>query len=225
MTILTDKNHDNSDEMWHEYHSKKPGSIVHFLHTIKKNLLCKLFAKRVLSFSSSTPMTVLELGCGTGSTLHKIHELTQAKCVGVDRNIYCLEEAKKEFGSALVEFKKGDLFNLDLPKKSFDLVYSIGLLEHFNFEDQKKILDLHIQLSKNSVALMVPANSLLMNSILFMNSKVLGRKGAWADEEVFSINLLKQKFPQYHFKAFKDPWVGDMIFWFGGDLSSLKLDS
>ena len=75
--------------------------------------------------SMSGPITsALELGCGTASTLDAIAR--PARCVGVDRDPQAVEQARAKYPRVQVE--TGDIFNLPYPEKSFDLVYSVGLL-------------------------------------------------------------------------------------------------
>ena len=63
---------------------------------------------------------------------------------------------------------------------------------------------------------MVPADSLLMNSILLFNKRVLGRSGTWADEEVFSGELLRRHFPGRPFDdVAMDRRFANLILWFG----------
>ncbi len=63
---------------------------------------------------------------------------------------------------------------------------------------------------------MVPADGLLMNSILFVNKRLLGRSGTWADEEVFSAQLLARNFPERTFDhASMDRRFANLILWFG----------
>jgi cyclopropane fatty-acyl-phospholipid synthase-like methyltransferase len=206
--------HENSNEMWARYHAAGRGSVQGLLHVLKQNLVCKVFARRVLSFAGEEPVSsILELGCGSGSTLKQLQRLSGATCYGVDRCEPVIEAAKRSSPGLHLEVK--DLFALDYPDKAYDLVYSIGLLEHFQHEDQLRLLALHARLARRSIALMTPADSLLMNSILWVNRDLRGRTGTWADEEVFSRQSLARKFPQYRFESFKDALFGNLILWFG----------
>jgi cyclopropane fatty-acyl-phospholipid synthase-like methyltransferase len=164
--------------------------------------------------SMSGPVSsVLELGCGTASTLNEIQRRRGGRAVGVDRSVEALEQGRSKYPNLTLE--QQDIFNLPYEKKSFDLVYSVGLFEHFTRAEQERLLEIHGSFASRYVALMVPADSLLMNSILLVNKRILGRTGTWADEEVFSPRLLRKYFPQYRFDANFDYRFGKLIMWFG----------
>lgn len=202
----------NDSTMWAEYHAKRAGTTIHALHVLKRTLICRMFAAKVLDMAG--PVTsVLELGCGTGSVLSVIARRTGARALGVDRDAGCIDTARRCYPAA--QYEQGDIFELPYPPKAFDLVYSIGLLEHFTHDDQKRLLSIHARYATRYIALMVPADSLIMNTILFLNKRILKRSGVWADEEVFSRRSLSRKFPGYDFRATKDHRFGNMILWFG----------
>ena len=206
--------HDTSNEMWARYHAAGSRSVQGLLHSVKQNLVCRVFARRVLSFAGPGPVrSILELGCGSASTLAQVQRRTGASCHGVDRCEPVIDAARRAYPGLHLDV--GDLFSLDYPEKSFDLVFSIGLLEHFDHEDQLRLLDIHARLARRAIALMTPADSLLMNSILWVNKDLRGRTGTWADEEVFSRQSLARKFPQYQLESFKDALFGNLIIWFG----------
>ena len=203
----------NDPEMWSKYHTSGFGTPLHALGVLKTTIVCRMFASKILRMAGPNVRSVLELGCGTASTLDQICRRMGACCVGVDRSPEAVETARQKFPKLQVEV--GDIFNLPYDAHSFDLVYSVGLLEHFSREDQRKLLDVHGGLAAQSIVLMVPADSVLMNSILFVNKKILGRTGTWADEEVFSGSLLKRHFPDHRFEAKMDRRFANLILWFG----------
>ena len=202
----------NDPKVWAEYHTKRLGTPTHALNVLKRSLVCEMFANKILRMSGPVS-SVLELGCGTGSVLNVITRRMNANAVGVDRDPGCITTAQRNYPR--VTYQQGDIFNLPFKEKAFDLVYSVGLLEHFSYEDQQRLLNMHASYAKRYVALMVPADSWVMNSILYFNKRVLKRSGTWADEEVFSKKLLRDKFPEYPFSVQKDHRFANMILWFG----------
>lgn len=202
----------NDARMWAEYHLKGVGTVTHFLNWLKTAFVCELFASRILRMAGPVS-SVLELGCGTASTLNVIRRRTGAACTGVDRCIEGLELARVRHPE--LDLREADIFDLPFPPKSFDLVYSVGLLEHFDHRDQERLLQIHGDLARKGAVLMVPADSLVMNSILHVNRRWLGRSGTWADEQVFSPRSLRAYFPTYAFEAAKDHRFLNMILWFG----------
>jgi SAM-dependent methyltransferase len=202
----------NAPEMWASYHAVSIGRPTHALRVLKERLICRMFASRILGMSGPID-SALELACGTASVLNEIRSRSGARVVGIDRDQGAIDRARHKYPG--IDLQVGDLFNLPFERESFDLVYSVGLLEHFTREEQHRILEVHAALATRYVALMVPADSLLMNSILFLNKRILGRTGIWADEEVFSPESLRRTFPDYRFEAAADHRFGNLIMWFG----------
>jgi SAM-dependent methyltransferase len=202
----------NDEQMWADYHRSRPGTVVHALNTLKTTVICRLFASKILSMSGPV-RSVLELGCGTASTLDEIASRTGARCVGVDRSPEAIAIARAKYPR--LELELGDIFQLGFERRSFDLVYSVGLFEHFTRAEQRQLLEIHASFASRYVAMMVPADSVLMNSILFVNKRMLGRSGTWADEQVFSPRILGELFPEYRFDGSLDHRFANLIMWFG----------
>jgi SAM-dependent methyltransferase len=202
----------NDEAMWDSYHTGRLGAAYTALNTLKTTLVCKMFASKILGMSGPV-QSVLELGCGTASTLAMIQRMTGARCVGIDRSSEAVRIANQKHPEISVE--TGDIFNLPYPPGSFDLVYSVGLFEHFTKPEQRRLLEIHGSLAQKYVAMMVPANGILMNSILFVNKRIRKKTGTWADEEVFSPRLLSRHFPEYRFDGTFDWRFGNLIMWFG----------
>jgi SAM-dependent methyltransferase len=103
--------------------------------------------------------TALELGCGS-ATLLGLLAMRGVKCVGVDQDPAALafaEKAHELFGGPVtVDLRLGDFLSRDLPLEQADLVFSIGVIEHYSPEDQLRILARHAQLSSRWVMIAVP---------------------------------------------------------------------
>ena len=90
---------------------------------------------------------VLEVGAGRGSLSSYFSE-AGFDCTLLDLSPDVIEIAKKIFSNnnLLAEFLVGDAYDLDLEDNSFDLVFSIGVFEHFEdiatpIKEQIRILD------------------------------------------------------------------------------------
>ena len=79
-------------------------------------------------------MVVADLGCGVGGPLMEIARFSGAKIVGINRNGYQLERARKSVEEAglthLSEFLHCDFSDVDAPDESFDAVYDIEATCH-----------------------------------------------------------------------------------------------
>ena len=90
---------------------------------------------------------VLEIGCGRGS-LSCYFSDSGYDCTLLDLSESVLDVAKDIFdkNKLKAKFIVGDANNLEIPNNSFDVIYSIGLLEHFDdvrttISEQMRVLD------------------------------------------------------------------------------------
>ncbi|MFQ5907543.1 MAG: class I SAM-dependent methyltransferase [Thermoplasmata archaeon] len=91
------------------------------------------------------PISVLELGAGTGyTTLRLCEKLPVRKVTLVDSNGAMLRTAEGTLDGVRCEktFLEEDVLDLALEER-FDLVHSAGLVEHFETRDRRKLLELH----------------------------------------------------------------------------------
>ena len=72
---------------------------------------------------------VLDAGCGVGYGTAALAQAA-ASVVGVDRDGSAIAYARERYGAPNVEFRTGDLLDLDLPDESFDTVCSFETIEH-----------------------------------------------------------------------------------------------
>jgi ubiquinone/menaquinone biosynthesis C-methylase UbiE len=99
----------------------------------------------------------------------------------------------------------GDALALPLPNKAFGISYSLGLFEHFSLNEQKTFLSEQARVTRGKVLVEVPFRSPHMVSIMWFNRNVRKLRGVWADDELFTSNHFKNKFPglkfDYHISA------------------------
>lgn len=99
---------------------------------------------------------IVELGSGTGFNSFRLAKLLSAsKVVLVDFNDNALRAGKASFGSDFnVKLVKGDVLTVNLSEK-FDLVHSQGLIEHFQGDKFKQVINAHLRLLKKGGYLVV----------------------------------------------------------------------
>ena len=99
---------------------------------------------------------IIEAGCGTGIITSQLAS-EGYDATGVDINDKILELSKRlekeYFGSNKAKYVKKSIFELDYGKKSFDLCFSCGVLEHF--EDEQIINSLRQQLNIAKIVIVV----------------------------------------------------------------------
>jgi ubiquinone/menaquinone biosynthesis C-methylase UbiE len=80
-----------------------------------------------------TPGTrVLDIGCGPGTiTVDIAQRVAPGRVVGIDASPAVIEQARRDAeGSGNIEFVTGDVYALDLPDSSFDVVHAHQVLQH-----------------------------------------------------------------------------------------------
>lgn len=119
------------------------------------------------------PNTVLDVGCGEGFTLMRLHkEKIGKKLSGIDNMEQAIKLGKKLHPQFKIE--KGDIYKLPYKDNSFDLVLCMEVLEHL--ENPVAALKELKRVSKKYVLLSVPNEPLFTIQRFFrgQNIKKLG---------------------------------------------------
>ncbi len=134
----TNSNHANRKSSWETFWSRR--KRIHVYENVAE------LAHQALGNLQGA--RVLEVGCGRGATLLSLIQ-RGAQGTGLDyaeSAIAFCNELKQSFGvNGQASFVQGDAFQLPFESASFDLVYSIGLIEHFEepsaaLEEQFRVL-------------------------------------------------------------------------------------
>lgn len=88
----------------------------------------------------------LELGCAPGKILLWVAQVLKADVTGLDYSERGMEHARRLFAGLNVPGRlvHEDLFHHSLPAGEFDVVYSSGLIEHF--EHPEEVVEIHVRL-------------------------------------------------------------------------------
>jgi SAM-dependent methyltransferase len=83
---------------------------------------------------------VLDLGCGEGYCTREMAARGAAPVLGVDLSAKMIESARKQEAETPlgIEYRQGDVRDLDLPDASFDLVLAVFVFSYVNVEDMKR---------------------------------------------------------------------------------------
>jgi SAM-dependent methyltransferase len=94
---------------------------------------------KALSRMGETPQSVLDFGCGTGTSSRLFHEIfPQAKVLGVDVSARSLEEARRLHGSLSIRFAPLTEYR---PEAQFALVFCNGVFHHIPPSERPEAID------------------------------------------------------------------------------------
>lgn len=213
--------HDNSLEMWDRYYAAEDetGRFAKLVHWAREYYFGDLFARRVIRLGGEVS-SYLELGVGTAQTLVRLQRRTKARCVGIEKTprAYMIGASY----ATDCEIVLGDGMHMPFADQSFDVVYSLGLLEHFEPTDQARLLLEQARVARHKILVEVPVGSPHMRLILWFNRSILGKRGVWADEELFSKKHFAEKYPGLKFEYFFDWASGAMTCWFVLDPDEIR---
>ena len=93
--------------------------------------------------------SIIELGCGGSSYLpYLVKKYNNLQIFGIDNSLRGCKLAVIgiDGGLSSVNIVCGDIFQCPLTSEKFDIVFSVGLIEHFN--DPCKVIEKHVDLLK-----------------------------------------------------------------------------
>lgn len=107
--------------------------------------------------------TVLEIGAGGSHTIGAIVRRLECRGFGIEPDEAGIEKTIQlaALETAHVEMVRGDGFYLPFENNAFDVVYSLGLIEHFDTGKSSELVAEHVRVcKKNGVVIVAVPNSL-----------------------------------------------------------------
>lgn len=128
-------------DRWWDYFNGHMGSEYHWLEgAVSHWQFFQTFYGMVLSLLPNGAR-VLDVGCGPGySDLYFASRGYRVTGVDNDKRIVDLAKDLRERLGVSLEYQQGDAFNLSPFYGSFDMAYSVGVLEHFDRDVTIKLL-------------------------------------------------------------------------------------
>ncbi|MEY3788759.1 MAG: hypothetical protein RIQ94_1158 [Pseudomonadota bacterium] len=124
------------------------------LSSITRNITIKNIAKIIdniiLIDNKWQPQKIIELG-GANSCLydHIKNKFKPNQYLVIDNNKKGLDLLKKKFGNdGVLLIKNADILNYTVSNENADLIYSVGLVEHFDIEGTEKAIEAHFNMLK-----------------------------------------------------------------------------
>jgi SAM-dependent methyltransferase len=158
------------------------------------NMERKAIRKMISKFVGASD-SIIDFGCGEGRTLSYIREAGFANSIGIDTSDEALERCK-ERGFA----KNKDVFN-STKSKQCRLLFSQGLLEHYEMKDWNDIITSMINTGAEYIILMQP----LTKSALFRLAEYLNKKFSkfldYVNEYDYKIVDFVNEFERYDYEV------------------------
>jgi ubiquinone/menaquinone biosynthesis C-methylase UbiE len=178
---------ENTQEYWDNYWVENMNKKTFFNSLIaiaRKYYFAKAFAKFISKNYEVKNKSICEIGSGTGLTLACLKKMGAGKCIGVDYSSEAVKVAREINPSC--EFMQGNAFKLEnIADKSFDLVYSLGFLEHYTKEEQAEAILEQKRIARECIFIEVPYDIFYLRWLMKLN-KIMGRTVTFSDEELFT---------------------------------------
>lgn len=164
-------------------------------HGIEKYLAINKALDRLFkSFLEKGDKRILEIGCARGKQLIYFAKEFGYEVYGTDYSEkgVALAQENLKIASVAGTILCQDIFQTSFQEEFFDVVYSMGLIEHF--ENPAEIIDAHIKLLKNGGTLIITIPN-LKNSLSFTLNKIMGKEKKLLDThnlEIMDKNTLRQ---------------------------------
>jgi 2-polyprenyl-3-methyl-5-hydroxy-6-metoxy-1,4-benzoquinol methylase len=173
MASKRDKDTLVSRDFWEKPLSESP--FVWYLGIEKYLAMNKKFDKLFKKFLKRGNKKILEIGCTPAKRLIYFAKEFGYKVYGIDYAEKGIDISKENLRIAGVEgtILCEDVFQTSFEDESFDIVYSMGLVEHF--ESPAEIIDAHIKLLKRGGTLIITIPN-FKDSLYFTLSKIFGEE-------------------------------------------------
>lgn len=102
---------------------------------IQQFLVGGFHTKFISALVDLTPTSILELGCGEGYLMEQMYRrLPNVPMLGLDTLEAALNEGRRIFPH--LDLRRGDIYHIDQPDKSWDVVIASEVLEHLDHPAQ-----------------------------------------------------------------------------------------
>jgi SAM-dependent methyltransferase len=130
---------------------------------------------------------ILEIGAGGSHTLGALANRLNCVAFGLEPDVAGIAKAVELANgeNAPVLMVRGDGFSLPFAENSFDVVYSLGLVEHFSFAQSEELIAEHFRVCKAGGRVVVAVPNLL-NLPHTLRKAYLGERYEYAPEHSFT---------------------------------------
>ncbi|MEH2414965.1 class I SAM-dependent methyltransferase [Nostoc sp.] len=150
----------------------------------------QIYLNTIKPYLPSTKSSILDVGCATGRLLSLFKESGYENVKGLDPSPVCSKVAEKLYG---IFVQTGNLWDVEIPEKSFDCIILSGVLEHIRDLDR---------------ALSILGNMLSDDGILFIDVPDVSRFSMYSDAPF-------QQFSMEHINFFSPISLSNLVKHFG----------
>jgi len=202
---------DTWDSVWEKQHIRQ-SSLHSLIYFLREHYFSSTFArfarKRIKGL-------ILEVGCGTAQCSLKIR-VKGIDIVGADFSASALQLAKKySTRNKSVKFVVTDAFSLPFGNNTFDAVWSVGLLEHFDKPSLALAEMRRVVKPKGKVIAIVPYKYGPLGMLNYGFQK-LGKEWIWEDEIPLDFDDMYRFFEQAHLRNIRIKRMYDTFLMFLG---------
>jgi ubiquinone/menaquinone biosynthesis C-methylase UbiE len=187
--------------VWENFQKKQNIKKTIEKHKYERKLLYEILIK-YLKKSSSKPVKFLEVGCGTAIDSYILANKIDIEVWGIDLVRQSIDLAKKigKNFNKKIKLKIGDGKKMPFADGEFDMVFSQGLLEHF--QDPRSLVKEQIRVLKKGGYLVISVPQKYNPYTLYKKPKIKNGTWPYGWETEYSLRDLKnlgKKFPELEF--------------------------
>ncbi len=159
----------------------------------------RAIVKRLSELIKDNVKSSIELGAGSAAFSFEFHRKFKNKIFGIDKSKVAVEYGKKISKDLEIDFdyECGDFF--DIKNKKYDVVSSLGVIEHFAEEEQQQFIQLCYDISNKYVIFAIPnQGSLIFKSYIQWANK--NNNNYEEKHEPLTVNKLKNMLISNHFE-------------------------
>lgn len=137
------------EKTWNNFQGRK----LNFIARTYMQLVLKKIIRIIKEYKISQKSKIIDVGCGTGRTILWFKKIGYKNIIGIDASASSIKYCHN-IGLNNVFLK--DAFKTNFRNFQFDLVFSEGLVEHFDIKDFDKLIDEMCRISNKYVLLVQP---------------------------------------------------------------------
>lgn len=146
--------------------------------------------EKTLKYLNDYNLKILEAGCGSGRVVKYLYDLGYKNISGIELNQNAVNNINQTYSE--LNIIQGDILNMPYEEKSFDIIISYGVVEHFKEGLDLPLLNLNKMLKKDGLAIItIPSLNKVrqLKTIFYKINPLLPKR----DKKEFIYNVFPKK--------------------------------